>query len=79
MRAALLVGVPEMAKGARRPVSNPHDIPLLAVEEHAAMERIAKRPLSNEEAQLLRRELVLIGAFEDWLDMRHAVAERRGT
>lgn len=40
------------------------------------MEKIAKRPLTNEEAQLLRRELVLIGAFEDWLDLRHALAER---
>lgn len=34
------------------------ELPLLDAQEHARLERLAGRPLTNDEAQLLRREQV---------------------
>lgn len=46
------------------------ELPLLDPRERLELEGLAGRPLTNDEAQLLRRERVLIAAFQDWLEAR---------
>jgi hypothetical protein len=45
-------------------------LPILHPEEHAAVEQIAGRKLSNDEAQILLREATIAGAFERWIEER---------
>jgi hypothetical protein len=41
-------------------------LPTLAQEEHKMLEQFMGSPLSNDAAQMLRKEWVLWGAFEQW-------------
>ena len=43
------------------------ELPMLAPGEHAMLERYVGRPLSNEEAQILLREVTIIAAFNAWI------------
>jgi hypothetical protein len=43
-------------------------LPLLHPEEHAAIEKIAGKPLTNDEAQILLRDATIAGAFERWME-----------
>ena len=43
-------------------------LPLLHPEEHAAVEKIVGRKLSNDEAQMLLREATIAGAFDRWME-----------
>lgn len=50
--------------------SHMSELPLLSRVEHLELERLARRPLTNNEAQMLRRELTLEAAFHDWLEAK---------
>lgn len=48
------------------------ELPLLNVEEHAFIEKMAGRTLTNTEAQILLRAASLEAAFNTWVDGRKA-------
>ena len=45
-------------------------LPQLNPAEHKMLEEFMGQPLSNEAAQLLRKEWVLWGAFEQWMESK---------
>jgi hypothetical protein len=51
---------------------NVETLPRLNPAEHKMLEEFIGQPLTNEAAQMFRREWVLWGAFEQWMRERDA-------
>jgi hypothetical protein len=46
-------------------------LPLLHPKELAELSNLARRSLTNDEAQLLLREVTIFNAWEHWIDSSH--------
>lgn len=68
--ACPLAGQPNPNSMLRMTDAPSHDLPTLALEEHAWIEERVGRRMTNEEAQLALREAKLTGAFNVWAEER---------